>query len=149
MIHATGISILIAVLVVDYATFMLLAFGMVPTLAAYLSDPDPRKFAARSVGGLNFAALAPYGVRLWTQGHSEQALFDIASDMNVWLVVLLASAGGWLLYLGMPVVIGTLMRFRDSRRVVRLEARKTALIEEWGDEITGGRAPEAESAAAS
>ena len=148
MIHATGISVLIAVLVIDYATFMLLAFGMVPTLAAYLSDPDPRKFAARSVGGPNFAALAPYGVRIWTQGHSEQALFDIASDMNVWLVVLLASAGGWLLHLGMPIVVGTVMRFRDSRRVVRLEARKTALIEEWGDEITGGRASEAEEGAA-
>jgi len=32
--------------------------------------------------------------------------------------------------------------------VVRLEARKTALIEEWGDEITGGRASEAEEGAA-
>ena len=133
MALATGISALIAVLVADYATFMLLAFGMVPTLAAYLSDPDPRKYAARSVGGLNFAALAPYGVRLWTHGHSEQALFDIASDMRVWLVVLLASAGGWLLHMGMPIIVATLMRFRDSRRVVRLEARKAALIEEWVD----------------
>lgn len=135
LLRGTLVVLSTVLLVMDYATFMLLLIGMTPTFGAYLSDTGRTKYAARTVGGMNVAALAPYAVDLWSNGHGDKALFQIASDMQTWLIVGLAAGGGWVLHMSLPIIVAGLTRVRDQGRVVRLRARQRSLVEDWGDDI--------------
>lgn len=135
LLRGVLVAVLTVLLIMDYATFMLLLIGMTPTFGAYLSDAGRMKYAARTVGGMNVAALAPYAVDLWSNGRGDKELFQIASDMQTWMVVGLAAAGGWILHMSLPIIIAGLTRVRDQGRIVRLRARQRSLAEDWGDDI--------------
>lgn len=121
-------------------TMMVLTLGLLPTLVAFVVDLHPRKYAARSVGSLNFAGTLPFLVSLWSGTHDLMSAMKILTDVYAWLVIYSAAAVGWVIYLGMPQVSGFLMEINAARRIRALDARRRKLIAEWGDEVdrTGG-----------
>jgi len=128
-------------LVFDFQAFLFMLIGMSPTIVAAVIDTDPPKYAARSVGCLNFAGLTPYLGRVIGRSGDERVIVDLASDMTAWLVVSAAAAAGWLIYFVMPMVVGQVMRLIDSARIASLHARQRMLAKEWGDEIRKGDTP--------
>lgn len=116
-------------------TMLLLTLGLLPTLVAFVVDLHPRKYAARSVGFMNFTGTLPFLLALWTGAHDIVSAMKILTDVFAWLVIYSAAALGWLIYMGMPSVAGFIMQFHAGRRVNVLDARRKKLIQEWGENI--------------
>lgn len=131
-------AVFIAGMVFALPTMLVLTLGLLPTLVALVVDLNPRKYAARAVGFLNIAGTLPFLFKLWFGTHSLVAAMKILTDVFAWLVIYSAAAMGWLIYMGMPQVAGFLMELNASRRIRRIEARRSALIREWGEDIALG-----------
>lgn len=116
-------------------TMLLLTMGLLPTLVAFVVDLHPRKYAARSVGFLNFTGTLPFLVTLWSGSHELVAAMRILTDVYAWLVIYSAAAVGWLIYLGMPSVAGFIMQIHAGQRIRTLEVQRKKLIAEWGEDI--------------
>jgi hypothetical protein len=122
-------------------TMLVLTLGLLPTLVAFVVDVHPRKYAARSVGFLNFAGTLPFLISLWSGHHDLISAMRILTDVYAWLVIYSAAAVGWIIYLGMPSVAGFLMEINAARRVHKLDAQRKKLIAEWGEDIDRSARP--------
>lgn len=127
--------ILAALVPFSLPTVIVLAFTMLPTLAAWVSEKGAHKYAWLCVGGLNFAGIVPYLFSLWFGVHTVDEAFDVLADGNILLWAYGAAGFGWLLYLGMPPVVSSWLRFTTEHRVAAMKAAQKKLIEEWGDEV--------------
>lgn len=137
------LGVFIAGMIFALPTMLVLTFGLLPTLVAFVVDLHPRKYAARTVGFLNIAGTLPFLVSLWSGHHSLIEAMKILTDVYVWFVIYSAAAVGWILYLGMPSVAGFLMEINAARRVGKLDAERRKLIEEWGEGVDRtGRLPD-------
>ena len=111
------------------------------TTSPTASDP-PRRTLTLTVAPLNLAGTAPYCLQLWFGIDTMHALGTFLGDVWVWLVMYLAAAFGWLLYLGMPVIVHFLLERSIDRRKARLAQIQKKLRAEWGDEVdAAGAAP--------
>jgi 1,4-dihydroxy-2-naphthoate octaprenyltransferase len=122
-------------------TMLVLTLGLLPMLVAFVVDMNPRRYAARSVGFLNFAGTLPFLISLWTGKHDLISAMKILTDVYAWLVIYSAAAMGWLIYLGMPSVAGFLMQFHATQKIRHLEQARKKLINEWGEAVDRNRAP--------
>jgi hypothetical protein len=116
---------------------LLVVAGMLPSLVAAAVDRTPRRYFARTVGAMNLAGLAPGVLRLWEAGITFASLHQVASSPLTWLAVYGAAGVGWVLFSAAPSVARVLLDVKVDEAQRRLEARAKALVEEWGDEVTG------------
>ena len=130
---------IIAVFVAALPSAVLLCFGMLPTMCAFLIDRLPQRYATRCVGVLNFAGCWPYLLNLWKAGHDMVGAMHILLDPMAWLVIYGSAAAGWLCYLSFPAVAWALMDVFAGRRITHLRKEQKKLIDDWGDEVS--RAP--------
>jgi hypothetical protein len=119
---------------------ILLLAGMLPTFVAVVVDRHRRRYLARTVGAMNIAGLAPAVLRLWVAGITFANLHQVVANPFTWLVMYGGAGFGWLLYFGIPPVVGMLLEINVEDTKRQLEARAKTLVEEWGEEVTG-RAP--------
>ena len=135
-INKVAVMMIVAALVpFSLPTVTILAFTMLPTLAAYFSERGNSRYAWLCVGGLNFAGVIPYLFGLWFGVHTLDEALNVLSDGSVLLWAYGASAFGWMLYKAMPPMIGSWLSFSTERRVHSLKAAQRKLVEEWGDEV--------------
>lgn len=132
---STLATLALVVLVLAPPTFVLVAAGMLPTIVAVITDRTPRKSAALCVGGLNLSGVAPYVVFLWQGPNGLNAALATLTDVYAWLMMYSAAALGWLLYLGLPSVLGAGFRMHADHRIRELEATQARLKDVWGEEI--------------
>src|SRR5262249_380470 len=101
-------------------TLVLMFAGLLPTLAAALSDRSRSRSAWICGGGLNFSGLAPSLLKLWF-GHHEitYALMQV-TNLRVMLLAWTSAALGWLLYYASPPVVITFMAATSKRRAATL-----------------------------
>jgi hypothetical protein len=116
---------------------VLLLIGMIPSIVAYIIDHTARRTLTLTVGPLNFAGTVPYCLQLWFGVDTVYALSQDLTNVWVWLVMYSAAAVGWLLHLGMPLIVRFLMERGIDRRKARLVQIQTTLRAEWGDEVEG------------
>ena len=130
--------------VVALPVCVLLVVGMTPSIVAYIVDQTPRRTLTLTVAPLNLAGTAPYCMQLWFGVDTMHALGTFIGDVWVWLVMYLAAAFGWLLYLGMPVIVHFLLERSIDRRKARLVQIQKKLRAEWGEEVdAASQVPEA------
>ncbi|MEO3434190.1 hypothetical protein [Inquilinus sp. CAU 1745] len=128
-------------------TALILVAGMVPTLVALLVDRNPEKYAAVTVGSLNFCGVASVVITLWQTGHSIDNAFRLMIDPFSWLIMLGSAAFGWMVYAGIPPAVGFVLKMRYEAEVAKLKATQKELVEEWGARVTNpNAAPEKEPA---
>jgi hypothetical protein len=128
--------------VVALPVCVLLIVGMTPSIVAYIVDQTPRRTLTLTVAPLNLAGTAPYCMQLWFGVDTMHALGTFIGDVWVWLVMYLAAAFGWLLYLGMPVIVHFLLERSIDRRKARLVQIQKKLRAEWGEDVdAAGAAP--------
>jgi len=122
-------------LVIAAPTMILLFFGLLPTLVAYIIDRTAGKSATCSVGGLNLIGVSPYVISLWTGSNTIDAALTSVSDLFIMLVMYSSAAFGWLLFLAMPTVISSFVLVLQQRKVAQLRGEQKNLIDEWGAEV--------------
>ena len=118
---------------------VLFVLGMLPTAAAIVADRHGRHYLARTVGAMNLAGLLPGALRMWGGGINFASLEQVISSPYEWLMIYGCAGAGWLLYFGMPPLVSMLVEADVDETRRRLEARAKALVEEWGDDVTGRR----------
>lgn len=114
---------------------VLLALGMIPSMVAYTVDDTPRRGLTFTVGPLNFAGAAPFCIALWFGTDTVQALGQYVGSAWVWLAMYAAAGAGWLLHLGMPLLIRVTLERSIAARRKRLLQIQSRLRAEWGDEV--------------
>ena len=127
--------VLTFMLVIAAPTMIVLFFGMLPTMVAFIIDRGPQKSATFCVGGINFIGVFPFILDLWTNVNSVSAAFILVKDPFILLAWYASAAFGWLLYLGMPSIIGSFVVVLQQRKVAQLRGEQKELIEEWGPEV--------------
>ena len=131
-----GLIIGSLLLMIALPTVLLLGFGMLPTIVAYLIDRNEEKFATFCVGGLNFCGVFPYLLNLWGGEHTNEASIGILTDVFA-IAVMYGGAGiGWLLYLTLPPVVSSFIQVMNKRRLEQLRQTQREIVEEWGEEVT-------------
>ncbi|MFC1673655.1 hypothetical protein ACFL12_05830 [Pseudomonadota bacterium] len=116
-------------------TMIVLFFGMVPTLVAYITDSSKGKSAAITVGSINFIGVFPYVMDLWANINTFDAAFTTVSDFFALLVMYMAAAFGWFLFLGLPTIVSSFVIVMQQRKVAQLRGEQKELIEEWGPDV--------------
>lgn len=127
--------ILVLLVLVAVQTVLLLFFGMLPTIVAYIVDRSPQKYATFCVGGMNFCGVFPFILDLWLGTYTLAAALDILTDVFS-LAVMYGLAGfGWALYTAIPPVVVSVLTVITQRRIATLRTSQRRIIEEWGDEV--------------
>lgn len=122
-------------LVIAAPTMIVLFFGLLPTLVAYIIDRSEQKSATFCVGAINFIGVFPYVMDLWIDQNSIDAALNSVSDLFAMLVMYSAAAFGWLLFMAMPTVVASFVTVLQQRKVAQLRGEQKELIEEWGAEV--------------
>ena len=119
-------------------TCVLLVFGMVPSIVAYVVNRGKRPMQAFTIAPLNLAGLMPYLLELWT-GHDQMpTVVHLLTNVYVWLVIYLAAGAGWLIFLGMPQVVGFVLQRSLDGRKGKLKELQSKLRADWGAQVGGG-----------
>jgi hypothetical protein len=116
---------------------ILVVAGTLPTVVAALVDRHQRRYLARTVGAMNLAGVLPGALHMWESGITFASLQQVIDSPYNWLVMYGAAAVGWVLYFCVPPVVAMVVEIKVDESKRRLEARAKALIEEWGEEVTG------------
>lgn len=122
-------------LVIAAPTMIVLFFGLLPTLVAYIIDRSPQKSAAFTVFSVNFIGVLPYVMDLWFDRNTIDAALAMVTDLFAMLVMYSAAAFGWLLFITTPTVIASFVTVLNQRKVAELRSEQKELIDEWGAEV--------------
>jgi hypothetical protein len=130
------LCILTALAIFAFPTFLLVCFGMLPSLVAYVVDKTPRWALTLSVGPPNLAVTAVFIAKLWASDNNTAAgVFAMMGNPYIWCVIYLAAAAGWGIYFGMPIIVTAFKEYSLDRERAGLIDKVKALREEWGEEV--------------
>lgn len=127
---ATGV-----VLGVALPTGLLLAIGLLPAALAALADRSPGRWTARSVLVFNLAGLVPSVRTLWLEGHTLATLAGVLARLDGLPLAYGSAAVGAVLPVVASWAIFAVLEARAAVDVTRLEQKRAALRETWGEEV--------------
>ena len=127
--------VFLLLLIFSLPTVLLLLFGMLPDIVAYIIDPSKHKTSTICVGAMNFAGVFPYLLGLWTGIHSIDVALGILTDVFALMVMYSAATAGWMVFVAVPPVVGVLLNVMDGRRIEALRARQKRTLKEWGKDV--------------
>jgi hypothetical protein len=128
---------LLPVVIVLFPTTVVLAPFMLPTVVAFVIDKLQGRPFTITVGLLNGAGTLPAVLVLWSQGHTLAAAQETLGSVLLWFIAYLCAAIGWVIYSVLPPLLRQYYGRITSSRVDKLRKEQDALIEEWGDDVTG------------
>lgn len=134
----TGLLILGPLAVIALPTAVLFAVGLVPTLVALIIDKNREKYAAISVGSLNFCGVMPAAFELWMGGHSMGLTISLLSQPMHWLGMFGAAALGWAIHLTVPPIVAASIAVKTRTAIAEHKKAQDKLQDEWGEEVTEG-----------
>ncbi len=129
--------VFLLLLIFSLPTVLLLLFGMLPAIVAYIIDPSKHKTSTICVGTMNFAGVFPDLLGLWTGIHSIDVALGILTDVFALMVMYSAATAGWMVFVAVPPVVGVLLNVMDGRRIEALRARQKRTLKEWGKDVAG------------
>ena len=126
----------VTLIILSLPSIIILFFGMLPTIVAFIIDRSKQRNASFCVGGINFCGVFPYLMDLWTGANTMDMSVRVLTDVFS-LVIMYGAAGfGWMIYLTLPPVIAAFLSVMAQHRVSTLRATQRQLIEEWGDDVS-------------
>ena len=130
-----GLLIAALFMFISLPSMILILFGMMPTIFAWIIDKSDKRYAMFSVLGMNLSGLLPYLLDIWFKDHTTEAAIDVLSNLFDLLIIYGSAIFGWLMYISLPPVIITFLMAISDRRIVLLEGNQKKLTEEWGEDI--------------
>lgn len=97
------VLIAILLMVISLPSVILIGFGMLPTLVAWLCDRSYGKYATFCIGGLNVSGVFPFIITLWSENHTVSAALGIFSDVFSFAIIYGAAGLGWALYVSVQI----------------------------------------------
>jgi hypothetical protein len=131
-----GLLILVALLVISLPTVLVLLFGMLPTIVAWVIDRSQQKYATFCVCGMNFSGMFPFLSDIWFKDHSTDAAVAVLTNVFDLMVIYGAAAFGWMMFIAVPPVISQFISAMLQRRVATLRDQQQKIIEEWGEGVS-------------
>ena len=128
-----------------FPTILLLVIGMAPSIVAFIIDKHPRKVMARAIGYLNFAGALPYALKLWTGQNTISGVMELVLEPTALMIMYSAAAVGWILNFIMAPIMSAYLAVRHESRARSIGIRQEELIKEWGSEVKGQAAVQAET----
>ena len=121
------------------ASTVILFFGMMPTIGAFVADRTHRKSQAMTVAAMNLAGCSPFLLKLWTSPYVNDVdvAFDIISDVRHITVIYGLALAGYAISYAVTGVVSAFLLERGKKRLKRLGEKKKQLEERWGPEVTG------------
>lgn len=129
---AMMVLVSILLIVVIKTAYIFLLCGILPSVAAYITDRAPGRHAFQTVLACNLAGVAPFLGKILGQGVSATALL---SDVTVWFAMYSAAGMGWVLVWLSPYLARAILSGYYLKEVMQREAAQRKLLEEWGPEI--------------
>ncbi|MFQ5764475.1 MAG: hypothetical protein ACE5GT_06065 [Rhodospirillales bacterium] len=130
------VIISLLMMVISLPTVLLVFFGMLPTIVAWIIDRSAEKYATFCVGGMNFSGVFPFLGDIWFKDHSVDATIAVMTNVFDLMVIYGAAGFGWMVFIAVPPVVTTFLQVMSQRRVTVLRTNQSKIIEEWGDDVT-------------
>lgn len=109
--------------------------GMLPTLVAFIIDNRKERYAARTVGYLNFSGVFIVCLGMWTGDHTWQAALELLYEPFNWLIMFGTAALGWVLYFMLPPISGAYLKISNDLKLKTLLSEQEKLVKEWGQGV--------------
>ncbi len=116
---------------------LILAIGMVPTFVCLIVDKSKGRVKTFTVGALNFAGCLPFLLEIWKRGASLEMALNYILQPRTIVVMYFAAAMGYMIDWAMTGIVSSVMVQRGKARLKEIEKQKAALVERWGEEVTG------------
>lgn len=126
----------LGVAIVFVPTAIMLAIGMMPTVAVALLNRF-RGAKMLTVGAMNLAGCFPFIVQLWTKGNQLDASIAIIGDPRTIIVIYSAAAIGYMIDWSVTGIVAGLMVQNGKKRQKDIKKRQEDLVKRWGMEVTG------------
>ena len=128
------LAVIGALMAIALPTMIILFFGMLPTMVAFIIDRTKGKSATFTVCGINAIGTFPYIMSLWTEENTIDAAMNML-DVFTLLIMYSSAAFGWMLFMTAPPIISSFVEVMQQRRIATLRAQQKTLIDEWGPSV--------------
>lgn len=125
------VLLLIPAFVLSLPIAILLIIGMIPSYAAMIYDRTPQKNITTCVGLLNLCGLMPFALKIWQEKISLAQTLLMLTKLENWLLILLATAFGWILIFMTPAMVRLVYTMRGRQRINDLKQRYALLQKDW------------------
>jgi len=126
----------VALIILSLPSVVIIFFGMLPTIVAFIIDRSKRRNASFCVGGINFCGVFPYLMDLWSHGNTMDLSIRILTDVFSLVIMYGAASFGWMIYITLPPVIAAFLSVIAQHKLSALRASQRRLIEEWGEDVS-------------
>ena len=130
-----GLLIAAMFIFISLPSMILILFGMMPTIFAWIIDKSEKKYAMFSILGMNLSGLLPYLMDIWFKDHTTEAAINVLSNIFDLIIIYGSAIFGWIMFISLPPVIITFLMAISDRRIALLEGNQKKLTEEWGEDI--------------
>ena len=130
-----GLLIAAMFIFISLPSMILILFGMMPTIFAWIIDKSEKKYAMFSILGMNLSGLLPYLMDIWFKDHTTEAAIDVLSNIFDLIIIYGSAIFGWIMFISLPPLIITFLMAISDRRIALLEGNQKKLTEEWGEDI--------------
>jgi hypothetical protein len=112
---------------------VVLVVALVPSVVARIVDSSPGRYLTFTVFSLNLVGSLYFVHQVFSMGNSLEVVTLVLQDSIGWLAALSGAGCGWLLFLGMPPLVGKMAEAQSALRLRRVHRDQTQLISEWGE----------------
>jgi hypothetical protein len=120
-------------------TTVFLAFGMMPTIAAFATDRSVGRSKTICIGAMNFAGCFPFLLEFWTEfgQRTIEAAFRLAADVETIIVIYMLAAGGYAIDKAVTGITVSIIAQRTESRLKKIDKEQEKLVKRWGEKVTG------------
>ncbi len=115
--------------------FMFVAVGLLPGMAALITDSRPGRFASKTIIAFNLSGMTPHLASIGYSGSPNQTALAIMRELETWTLVYGFAGFGWVLVFLIPHIAALYLEVKATYTIKKLEEFKNALADEWGDKV--------------
>ena len=130
-----GLLIAGAFMVISLPSMILILFGMVPSIFAWIVDKSEKKYVMFSILGMNVSGLIPFLTDIWFKDHTTKAAIAVLSNFFDIIIIYGAAGFGFILVIILPPMISTFIMAIPERRITALKGKQEKIIKEWGEKV--------------